>query len=68
VKRIIKTEFKRSAFSPTTINAMFDDGSREDILSFYEDEISFSEYELVGMTKSEASMLQFKKDKAYLQS
>lgn len=36
--------------------------------SFYEDEISFSESELVGLTKDEAIDLHRKKDIAYLQS
>jgi len=68
LKRIIKTEFTRSSFGPTTINASFDDGSEEDIISFYEDEISFSEAEIIGKTKTEARKIHFKKDKAFLQS
>lgn len=68
MRRIVSTEFKKKHFGPTTINATFDDGSKEDIISFFEDEISFSEEELIGKTESEASALHFAKDKAFLTS
>lgn len=46
------------------------EGSNEEkmLYEFYPDEISFSANEFVGLTRSEAIHLKFKKDKAYLQS
>jgi hypothetical protein len=38
------------------------------LLSYYDDEISFTAEELVGLTVDEARQLHFEKDKAWLQS
>lgn len=46
---------------------VMDDGT-EDSLSYYHDEISFSERELVGKTMDECRRLWHEKDIAYLRS
>ena len=43
-------------------------GMETTIFSYYPDEISFTEVELVGLTLDEARKLKFTKDRAYLQS
>jgi hypothetical protein len=49
-----------------TVTATFDDGSREDLFSFYPDEIMFGEGELIGLTEQEAHDLRQRKDAAFL--
>lgn len=68
MKRIVSTEFKRNSFYPTKIVAKFDDNTEEEVIQFFEDELSFSEEELIGLRLSEARELHFKKDQAYLTS
>lgn len=50
------------------VTATFDDGSTEDLFSFYPDEISFSSAEFIGLTRSQALDLRHNKDVDYLQS
>ena len=45
-----------------------DTDEKETIFSYYPDELSFSEAELIGLTIDEASQLRTKKDIAYLKS
>jgi hypothetical protein len=68
--KIIKCKFQYgdTSFSPHDVIATFEDGHEEKIFDFYSDEISFSTYELIGLTVQEARELRFQKDKAYLQS
>lgn len=40
----------------------------EELFGYFADEISFSESELIGLTKAEAHKLFLRKDKEYLQS
>lgn len=51
-----------------TVVATFDDGERKELFSFYPDEISFGEGELVGLTEREAYELRHAKDVAYLRA
>jgi len=51
-----------------TVVATFDDGERKELFSFYPDEISFGEGELVGFTEREAHALRHAKDVAYLRA
>lgn len=51
-----------------TVRALFDDGTEKNLFSYYPDEISFTEKELVGLTEAEAKALRTDKDIAYLQS
>jgi hypothetical protein len=46
------------------------EGSNEEkmLYEYYPDEISFRPQDFVGLTRSEAIHLKYKKDKAYLQS
>lgn len=50
------------------VHAFFDDNSDEVLFDYYFDEISFTEKELIGLTKEEAIQLKCKKDLAYLRS
>jgi hypothetical protein len=51
-----------------TVTARFSDGTKEDLFSFYPDEIDFEEEELIGLTRAEANALRQEKDRDYLQS
>lgn len=44
------------------------DGTEEMLFTYYPDEITFTESELVGLTEEEARLLKFGRDRAYLQS
>jgi len=48
--------------------ATFEDGSTKSLFSFYPDEVSFRESELIGLTEEDAHSLFHKKDTAYLRS
>ena len=51
-----------------TVTAVFEDGSTKELFSFYPDEISFEEFEFVGLTESEAHELRLRKDVDFLQN
>jgi hypothetical protein len=51
-----------------TVTVTFEDGEVTELFSYYPDEISFAESELVGLTEHEARDLKYKKDLAYLKS
>lgn len=46
----------------------YEDNKEQMLFEYYPDEISFTTNEFVGLTRSEAIHLKFKKDKRYLQS
>jgi len=46
----------------------FDDKQTKALFSYYPDEISFNETELVGLTEEEAHKVRTKKDVRYVQS
>jgi hypothetical protein len=48
--------------------AIFDDGKEESLFDYFPNEISFTVEEFMGLTKSEAVYLKYRKDLAYLQS
>jgi len=50
------------------VHATFDDGTTKRVLSFYDDELSFTAEEFIGLTEEEVHNLFHKKDVAYLQS
>lgn len=50
------------------VHAFFDDGLDEVLFDYYFDEISFTEKELIGLTKEQAIQLKFKKDLSYLRN
>lgn len=60
----------KALFDPTmpTVTVTFEDGSTKALFSFYPDEISFRESEVVGLTEAEVRDLRHQKDVRYLQS
>jgi hypothetical protein len=46
----------------------YEGGKEQMLFEYYPDEISFTADEFIGLTRSEAIHLKFKKDKKYLQS
>mgnify|MGYP001468952088 CR=1 FL=1 len=60
----------------TVSKSMFDipsvfvtiDGKEEKLFDFYPDEISFSSFEFIGLTKEEAKKIKYTKDLNYLRS
>lgn len=49
-----------------TVIGIFEDSSEKELFSYYPDELSFRESELVGLTEEQAKELYHKKDIAYL--
>lgn len=64
--KIIDVEFVGKG--QVSIYAILDDGSRHLLLNYFDDELSFTKEELIGLTVKEACDLHMKKDTAYLQS
>jgi len=63
------TDMPKGYFDPMPqVWVTYEDGKEQMLFEFYPDEISFSANEFIGLTRSEAIHLKFKKDKAYLQS
>ena len=59
----------RGMFDPNpAVTATFEDGTIQELFTYFPDEISFVEDELVGLTERQAYDLFRKKDLAYLQS
>ncbi len=50
------------------VTATFDDGETKELFSFYPDEITFVESELLGLTRKQVGELRTRKDVAYLRS
>ena len=51
------------------VSVTFDDGSTEpELLRFYEDEISFTDRDLIGRTAEEVRRIHYEKDLRYLRS
>ena len=67
--KITKVEFsKKDSFDPVTITATFEDGTSKRLFDYFDDEISFDETELLGLTEDEAHDLFHRKDVEYLRS
>ena len=63
------TEMPKGYFDPMPqVWVTYEDGKEQMLFEYYPDEISFSPQDFVGLTRSQAIHLKFKKDKAYLQS
>lgn len=63
------TEMPKGYFDPMPqVWVTYEDNKEQMLFEYYPDEISFTPSEFVGLTRSEAIHLKFKKDKAYLQS
>ena len=51
------------------IDVIYENGSEEkNLISFFDNEISFTESEIIGKTRDEVIDLFYKKDREYLQS
>jgi hypothetical protein len=50
------------------VSVMYEDGTEEDLFSYYPDEIYFSESEFIGLTKEQAKSLYHIRDVAFLKS
>lgn len=50
------------------VTATFEDGTSKVLFSYYPDEISFCEAEIIGLTEDEAHQLKHDKDVRFLQS
>jgi hypothetical protein len=50
------------------VKVTYQDGTEEELFSYYPDEISFSPHEFVGLTREQACELRTKKDVSYLRS
>jgi len=48
------------------VHVTYDDGSSEMIFRYYPDEISFTESELIGLTRDAAQTLHEQRDKDYI--
>lgn len=66
--KIIKVFFNKIDFGRMQVTVKLEDGTQETIFSYYIDELSFHQDELIGLTINEAGALFLKKDKKYLQS
>lgn len=63
------TDMPKGYFDPMPqVWVTYEDNKEQMLFEYYPDEISFTPSEFVGLTRSEAIHLKFKKDKAYLQS
>jgi hypothetical protein len=63
------TDMPKGLFDPMPqVWVTYEDNKTEFLFEYYPDEISFTPNEFVGMTRSEAVYLKFRKDKVYLQS
>ena len=61
--------YPKGLFDPMPIvTVQYEDGSTEDLFSFYPDEISFTQSEFIGLTREQATALRHRKDVAYLRS
>ena len=67
-KPTVVKAWKKSDSYQVTMMAEMSDGSEVELFSYYPDEISFQPFEVVGMTKREASQVLVQKDTAYLRS
>lgn len=48
------------------VHATFTDGATKKIFTFFDDELSFTEQEFVGLTEEQARNLHTKRDSSYL--
>jgi hypothetical protein len=63
------TDMPRNFFDPLPqVWVTYEGGKEQMLFEYYPDEISFRTDEFIGLTRSEAVHLKFRKDKAYLQS
>jgi hypothetical protein len=61
-------EALKQNFTQARVIATFDDGSTDTVFTYYDDELSFNESEMIGLTEEQARYLKFERDRQYLQS
>ena len=66
-KIIIDIQFNK-AMGRTSVCCDYEDNTFDKLFSFYDDELSFSKQELLGLTGNQAMQLHHDRDVAYLQS
>jgi hypothetical protein len=59
---------RQTAYGSCSLFAAFDDGFERLMFSFYTDELSFEDSELIGLTEDAAHKLRQERDIAYLRS
>jgi|TARA_Y100000310_G_scaffold333385_1_gene410829 hypothetical protein len=64
--RIVSVTFETTV--ATDVTAKLDDGTEAYVFEYYNDELHFSEQDLIGLTLEGARNLKYKRDRAYLQS
>ena len=66
--KIIKAVFNAIDWGRIQVTVELENNSKETIFSYYADELSFTERELVGLTVNQARALFFQKDKEHIQA
>lgn len=67
-KAVISPSDPKSGQYQASCTAQFSDGTSAVVLSWFDDELTFTEGEFIGLTQSEVNQLFMDKDKTYLQS
>ena len=67
-RKIVKCRFEHAHWEKSKVYAEYDDGTSGLLMTYYPDELSFSEDELIGLTEEQAFKLKHDKDVAYLRS
>lgn len=67
-KPTVVKAWKVSSSYQVSMMAEMSDGSEVELFRYYPDEISFAPFEVMGMTKQQASQVFTNKDTAYLRS
>ncbi len=67
-RKIVKCRFVHAHWEESKIYVEYDDGSEGLLMTYYPDELSFVESELIGLTEKQAFNLKREKDIAYLRS
>ena len=62
-----KTDGKWNLGSNATSESNIDNGDAKLLFEFYPDEITFKEFEFIGLTEESARRLKFEKDKRHIQ-
>lgn len=67
-EKIVECKIEHGKYENTIFVKFEGDDEFQRLLSYYWDEISFTENEILGLTKDEAMKLYFDKDREYLRS
>lgn len=64
--KIKDVTFTGGGWDPVKVHAEFDDGSSEILFDYFDDELSFSRSEFIGLTRDEALERFYRANHAYL--